>query len=51
MPVFGPYKPAAEGFSYEAEVAAFRCPVGKLLPFRQDAISQAGNWVQQYRAA
>lgn len=49
--MFGYYKPAAEGFTYEAEVDAFRCPAGKLLPFRNYAISQDGNWVKNYRAA
>ena len=51
IPVFGAYKPAAEGFTYEAEVDAFRCPAGKLLPFRNFATSQDGNWVKNYRAA
>ena len=43
IPVFGAYKPAPEGFTYEAEVDAFRCPAGKLLPFRNFATSQDGN--------
>jgi len=51
IPVFGAYKPVAEGFTYEAEAAAFRCPAGKLLPFRNYATSQDGNWVKNYRAA
>jgi len=51
IPVFGAYKPAAEGFTYEAAVDAFRCPAGKLLPFRNYATSQDGNWVKNYRAA
>ncbi|WP_262903301.1 transposase [Hymenobacter psoromatis] len=51
IPVFGAYKPAAEGFTYEAEADAFRCPAGKLLPFRNFATSQDGNWVKNYRAA
>jgi transposase len=51
IPVFGHYKPAPEGFTYEAEVDAFRCPTGKLLPFRNYATSQDGNWAKNYRAA
>ncbi|GAB3634429.1 hypothetical protein GCM10027422_00190 [Hymenobacter arcticus] len=51
IPVFGAYKPAAEGFTYEAETDSFRCPAGKLLPFRNYATSQDGNWVKNYRAA
>jgi transposase len=51
IPVFGHYKPAPEGFTYEAETDAFRCPTGKLLPFRNYATSQDGNWVKNYRAA
>jgi hypothetical protein len=39
VPVFGAYQPAAEGFTYEAEADAFRCPAGKLLPFRNYATS------------
>ena len=51
IPVLGAYKPVAEGFAYEAEAAAFRCPAGKRLPFRHYATSQDGNWVKNYRAA
>ena len=51
IPVFGAYKPAPEGFTYEAEVDAFRCPAGKLLPFRNYATSKDGNWAKNYRAA
>ena len=51
IPVFGAYKPAAEGFIYEAEGDAFRCPAGKRLLFRNYATSQDGNWVKNYRAA
>ena len=51
IPVFGAYKLAAEGFTYEAEVDAFRWPTGKLLPFRNCATSHDGNWVKNYRAA
>jgi transposase len=51
VPVFGHYKPAPEGFTYEADVDAFRCPTGKLLPFRNYATSKDGNWAKNYRAA
>jgi len=51
IPVFGAYKPAPEGFTYEAEVDAFRCPAGKLLPFRNYATSKDGTWAKNYRAA
>jgi transposase len=51
IPVFGAYKPAAAGFTYEAEADAFRCPAGKLLSFRNYATTQDGNWVKNYRAA
>jgi transposase len=51
IPVFGHYKPAPEGFTYEAEIDAFRCPAGKLLPFRNYATSKDGNWAKNYRAA
>jgi transposase len=49
--VFGAYKPAPEGFTYEAEVDTFRCPTGKLLPFRTYATSKDGTWAKNYRAA
>jgi transposase len=51
IPVFGAYKPAPEGFTYEADVDAFRCPTGKLLPFRTYATSKDGTWAKNYRAA
>jgi hypothetical protein len=51
IPVFGAYKPAPEGFTYEAEIDAFRCPTGKLLLFRAYATSKDGTWAKNYRAA
>jgi hypothetical protein len=51
VPVFGHYKPAPAGFTYEAELDAFRCPAGKLLPFRNYATSKDGTWAKNYRAA
>lgn len=50
IPVFGNYKSVVEGFSYEPDVSAYRCPAGKLLPFRAYCTSLAGNWLQNYRA-
>lgn len=51
IPVFGHYKPAPEGFTYEAAGDAVRCSAGKLLPFRTYATSKDGNWAKNYRAA
>ncbi|MGI4742707.1 MAG: transposase [Janthinobacterium lividum] len=51
IPVFGAYKPAPAGFTYEADVDAFRCPAGKLLSFRNYATSKDGTWAKNYRAA
>ena len=51
IPVFGAYQPAAAGFAYEPALDAFRCPAGKLLPFRNFATNQDGGWVKNYRAA
>jgi transposase len=51
IPVFGAYKPAPAGFTYEAVGDAFRCPAGKLLPFRNYATSKDGTWAKNYRAA
>jgi transposase len=50
IPVFGKYKPVVEGFTYEPERNAYRCPAGKLLPFRNYCTSLDGNWLQNYRA-
>jgi transposase len=50
IPVFGKYKPVVEGFSYEPDVNAYRCPAGKLLPFRNYCTSLDGNWLKNYRA-
>jgi hypothetical protein len=50
IPAFGKYKPVVEGFTYEPDRNAFRCPAGKLLPFRNYCTSLAGNWLQNYRA-
>lgn len=50
IPVFGKYKPVLEGFTYEPDRNAYRCPAGKLLPFRNYCTSQDGNWLKNYRA-
>jgi hypothetical protein len=48
--VFGKYKPILEGFIYEPDENAYRCPAGKLLPFRNYCTSQDGGWLKNYRA-
>jgi hypothetical protein len=50
IPVFGKYKPVVEGFTYEPDQNAYRCPAGKLLPFRNYCTSLDGNWLKNYRA-
>ncbi|MBJ6146424.1 IS1182 family transposase [Hymenobacter sp. BT559] len=50
IPVFGKYKPVIEGFTYESDKNAYRCPAGKLLPFRNYCTSQDGSWLKNYRA-
>jgi transposase len=50
IPVFGKYKPVIEGFTYEPARNAYRCPAGKLLPFRNYCTSQDGGWLKNYRA-
>jgi len=50
IPVFGKYKPVIEGFTYEPDRNAYRCPAGKLLPFRNYCTSLDGNWLKNYRA-
>ena len=50
IPVFGKYKPVIEGFTYEPDQNAYRCPAGKLLPFRNYCTSQDGGWLKNYRA-
>jgi transposase len=50
IPVFGKYKPVVEGFTYEPDQNAYRCPAGKLLPFRNYCTSQDGGWLKNYRA-
>jgi transposase len=48
--VFGKYKPVIEGFTYEPDRNAYRCPAGKLLLFRNYCTSQDGTWLKNYRA-
>jgi transposase len=50
IPVFGKYKPVIEGFTYEPDRNAYRCPAGKLLSFRNYCTSLDGNWLKTYRA-
>lgn len=50
IPVFGQYKPVIEGFTYEPDRNAYRCPAGKLLPFRNYCTSLDGHWLKNYRA-
>ena len=50
IPVFGRYKPVIEGFTYLPEANAYRCPTGRLLPFRNYSVSLDGNWLKNYRA-
>jgi hypothetical protein len=50
IPVFGKYKPVLEGFTYEPDWNAYRCPAGKLLHFRNYCTSLDGNWLKNYRA-
>jgi transposase len=51
IPVFGPYKPTVEGFTYEPAIDAYRCRADKLLPFRSFRTTENETWVKQYRAA
>jgi transposase len=51
IPVFGPYKPTVEGFTYEPAADAYRCRADKLLPFRSFRTTENETWVKQYRAA
>jgi len=51
IPVFGPYKPTVEGFTYEPATDAYRCRADKLLPFRSFRTTENETWVKQYRAA
>ena len=51
IPVFGKYKPAVEGFTYELEQDRFLCPAGKLLPFKGYDKLRDGGLQKLYRAA
>jgi transposase len=50
IPVFGKYKPVVEDFTYESDRNAYRCPAGKLLPFRNYCTSLDAHWLKNYRA-
>ncbi len=49
IPVLGKYKPVVKCFTYEPDQNAYRCPAGKLLPFRNYCTSLDGNWFKNYR--
>jgi len=51
IPVFGPYKPEAAGFTYHAAADEYRCQAQKPLPFRKYSTKADGGWVKHYRAA
>lgn len=50
IPVFGAYKPVVDGFTYYADVDAYRCRAGKPLPFRKYRTTADGTWMKHYRA-
>ena len=50
IPTSKVYKPLMEGFTYLPDVNAYRCPAGKLLPFRNYGSTPDGNWQKNYRA-
>ncbi|WP_243900368.1 IS1182 family transposase [Hymenobacter defluvii] len=50
IPVFGRYKPEAEGFTYQAGADAYCCRADKPLPFRKYSTQADGGWVKHYRA-
>lgn len=51
IPVFGQYKPAVEGFAYDAEADRFTCAAGKRLPFKSFETSLDGALSKTYRAS
>ena len=51
MPVFGQYKPAVEGFSYDAKTDTYTCAAGKPLPFQKYDTNADGGWLKIYWAA
>jgi transposase len=51
IPVFGKYKPAVEGFTYEAEADCFMCPAGKPLLFKGYDTNWDGSLLKLYRAS
>ncbi|AII54417.1 IS1182 family transposase [Hymenobacter sp. APR13] len=50
IPVFGQYKPALEGFTYDPTTDAFTCAEGKTLPFQKYDTNQDGAWHKIYWA-
>ena len=51
IPVFGQYKPAVEGFPYDAKTDTYTCPAGKPLPFQKYDTNADGGWRKIYWAA
>lgn len=51
IPVFGQYKPAIDGFAYDAHADCFTCPAGKELPFKSYDKNLEGGLLKVYRAA
>ncbi|WP_159451898.1 IS1182 family transposase [Hymenobacter roseosalivarius] len=51
IPVFGKYKPAIEGFAYDAAADCFTCPAGKQLPFKGYDKNLDGSLLKLYRAS
>jgi hypothetical protein len=51
IPVFGKYKPATAGFTYDAQADCFTCSAGKTLSFKAFDKNQDGGLGKIYRAA
>ena len=51
IPVFGQYKPALPGFTYDRTADAFTCAEGKQLPFQKYDTNRDGGWHKIYWAA
>jgi transposase len=50
IPTFGAYKPAVDGFTYQAQADEYRCRADKPLPFRKYRVTADGMWMKHYRA-
>jgi transposase len=51
IPVFGKYKPAIDGFVYDAETDSFTCLAGKQLPFKNFHSDLDGRLGKRYTAS